>query len=231
MRSARPAAETYSLATSHIAGSSMIVQRSCGIRCASAMQKQPEPPPTSSNRRTPEKSTLRAIPKAAAIEWLCMKAAITRACSISTCPAAHASLGRSPGAPVVEARSPLSASLIAAWCGEEGPILLSSAAPVVGAAAQQVETRDVGELIAAVIPAQQAQRCKEREDDFRGPFAEFQPACQLLVGGRRGGERFEHVEFDCGRHRRQRGTSTTTGPTPDGRRWSGDPSSWGGAPA
>ena len=108
-----PASATYSFATSHIAGNSMIVHCNSAWRCASAMQKQPEPPPTSSSLRTPEKSTLRAMPSAGEMEWLCMKLAIIRACSISTCPAAQPSLGRSPAPPVVDETSPFSAFMTA----------------------------------------------------------------------------------------------------------------------
>ncbi len=58
------------------------------------MEKQPEPPPTSSNRVTPSKSPCRATPTAAGMEWLFMKAVIGRAISALSWPVSQASTGR-----------------------------------------------------------------------------------------------------------------------------------------
>ncbi len=84
----------YSAARAQTAGNSMMVADRSGRRSARAMEKQPDPPPTSSSRRTPSRAELRAVVIAAGMEWLCMKAVSIRAMSGASWPLSQASTGR-----------------------------------------------------------------------------------------------------------------------------------------
>ena len=186
----------------------MIVQRISGCCSASAIAKQPEPPPTSSSRVTPSKSPLRAMAIAAGSECDCIAAATRRARSISTWPLAQEPA--EPG-PLRRGRGAFLAGHAARAAALEtvaqaGVLRLAGAehvAPVEGAVAQQVEARRVRELVDALVQRQEAQRLEHAQHGDRRAVVEAEAVGQLDCGGRRLVQRLEDAQLVGDRHRRQ----------------------------